>query len=287
MKKILITGANSFVGVSLQGWLQSYPDDYLIDTIDMRDDKWKETNFSKYDTVFHVAGIAHVSYKSRNESLYFRINRDLAVETAELASKAGVSQFIFMSSIIVYGDSFSNSRAITKDTIPNPNNSYGCSKLKAEIGIQALGSDTFKIVILRPPMIYGKGAKGNYPKLSKLARTLPVFPDYDNQRSMLYIDNLCEFIRLIIENEEQGVFFPQNSEYVKTSELVKLISENYNKRILFLKIFNPIISLMIRCNTTINKLFGNFVYEKNISVYKENYQLYDLKDSIHITENNQ
>src|SRR5690554_7057205 len=155
-----------------------------------------------------------------------------------------------MSSIIVYGDSSGNKRVITRETVPTPSNFYGNSKLQAEQGITPLESDGFKIVILRPPMIYGKGSKGNYPRLAKLARKVPVFPDIDNQRSMLHIDNLCEFIKLMIDNKESGLFFPQNKEYVKTSEMVRLIADVHGKKIRLMKVFNPLDRKSTRLNSS-------------------------------------
>jgi nucleoside-diphosphate-sugar epimerase len=286
MKKILITGANSYIGTSLMSLLEKYSDKYSVDTLDMKDDSWKESDFSKYEVVFHVAGIAHVSTDPNMEDLYFKVNRDLTVETAKKAKKDGVKQFIFMSSIIIYGESrnVNEKRVIVKNTDPKPSNFYGESKLQAENGIKPLGNDDFKIVILRPPMIYGKGSKGNYPKLAKAAQKLPLFPDIDNQRSMLHIDNLCEFIRLMIVNEETGIFFPQNSEYVKTSEMVKLIAQAHGTRIKLTSIFNPLLNLVGPKISIFNKVFGNLVYDKSLSDYKENYRIFDLRQSIIATE---
>lgn len=284
MKKILITGANSYIGTSVEKWLARYPDKYLIDTVDMRDNSWREKDFSKFDVVFHVAGIAHVSSDPKMKDIYYKVNRDLTIETARKAKEEGVKQFIFMSSIIVYGDSTWNTRVINRNTVPTPSNFYGDSKLQAEEGIKPLEDEKFKIVILRPPMIYGKGSKGNYPKLSKAAQKLPIFPDIDNQRSMLHIDNLCEFVKLMIDNEESGLFFPQNAEYVKTSEMVKLIAEAHGKKIRLIKVFNPIIRLMSVKIGLINKVFGNLVYEKSMSDYRENYRTRNVKEAIRITE---
>lgn len=287
MEKILITGANSYIGTSLEKWLEKYPDRYSIDTVDMRGDSWKKKDFSVYDVIFHVAGIAHVSSDPKMEDLYYKVNRDLTIEIAKKAKAEGVKQFIFMSSIIVYGDSsyINQKRVIDKNTVPKPSNFYGNSKLQAEEGVRPLESDDFKIVILRPPMIYGKGSKGNYPKLAEAAQKLPVFPDIDNQRSMLHIDNLCEFIRLMIDNEESGLFFPQNSEYVKTSEMVKLIAEAHGKKIRLTKVFNPVLRVMGRYVGIVNKVFGNLVYEKSMSDYdKANYRIRDLRESIIATE---
>ena len=284
MKKILITGANSYIGTSVEKWLSKYPDEYLVDTIDMKTEEWKKKDFSPYDVVFHVAGIAHVSSDPNMEDSYYKVNRDLTIETAKKAKSEGVKQFIFMSSIIIYGDSSKDLKVIDKNTIPQPSNFYGNSKLQAEQGIIPMSDENFKVVVLRPPMIYGKGSKGNYPKLAKAAIKLPVFPDIDNQRSMLHIDNLCEFIKLIIDNEESGVFFPQNKEYVKTSEMVRLIAEAHGKKIKLVKIFNPILKAMEIKVDIVKKVFGNLVYEKSISNYKEDYQIRNLKASIYETE---
>lgn len=284
MKNILITGKNSYIGTSVEKWLMKEPDKYSVDTIDMKDPSWKEKDFSKYDVVFHVAGIAHVSSDPKMEDLYYKVNRDLTVEVAKKAKSEGVKQFIFMSSIIVYGDSTSSQRVIGRDTVPTPSNFYGDSKLQAEKGINPLSSEDFKIVIVRPPMIYGKGSKGNYPKLSKLAKITPVFPDIDNERSMLHIDNLCQFIKVMIDHEETGLWFPQNQEYVKTSELVKTISEVHEKKIIMTKVFNPILKVMFRIEI-VNKVFGNLVYKKSMSDYEIlNYCIRSFRDSIELTE---
>ncbi|MBT9139345.1 MAG: N-acetyl-alpha-D-glucosaminyl-diphospho-ditrans,octacis-undecaprenol 4-epimerase [Syntrophomonadaceae bacterium] len=284
MKRVLITGKNSYIGTSLENWLAKEPDKYKVDTVDMKDGSWKEKNFSEYDVVFHVAGIAHVSTDPKMADLYYKVNRDLTIETAEKAKAEGVKQFILMSSIIVYGDSARNKRVIDKSTEPTPSNFYGNSKLQAEKGIKPLESDEFKIVVLRPPIIYGKGSKGNYPKLAKAAKKLPIFPDIDNERSMLHIDNLCEFLKVMIDHEESGLFFPQNSEYVKTSEMVRLIAEVHGKKIRLTKIFNPVLRLVGLKVGLINKVFGNLVYEKSMSDYKVNYRIRDLRESIELTE---
>lgn len=288
MRRLLITGANSFIGLSFEKWCSQWPDEYSLDTIDMIDGSWKQKSFAGYDVVFHVAGIAHVSSDPKMEALYYKVNRDLTIETAQKAKSDGVKQFVFMSSIIVYGDSSSinKERIIDRSTIPQPSNFYGDSKLQAEEGILVLQDDTFNVVVLRPPMIYGKGSKGNYPKLAKMARIISVFPDIDNERSMLHIDNLCEFIRLMVENEEHGIFFPQNEEYVRTSEMVKLIAAAHGKKMHLVKIFTPAIKLLGRKVGLVNKAFGNLVYEESMSAYHQNYRVRNLTESIIATENN-
>lgn len=279
-KRILITGQGSYVGTSLINWLKQWPEQYDVNEISVRGDDWKKVDFGQYDSILHVAGIAHVSTDPKMEEQYYKVNRDLTIEVARHAKLHGVKQFVFMSSIIVYGDSSEEKRVIDRNTVPQPSNFYGNSKLQAENGLKEFESDSFKVVIIRPPMIYGKNSKGNYPKLVKSVKYLPVFPDFNNERSMLHIDNLSEFLRLMIENEERGLFFPQNSEYVRTSEMVQAIAEAQNNKIKLSKAFNIFLKLGISKVTTINKVFGNLIYDKNMSSYKEKYQIVNMKDSV-------
>jgi UDP-glucose 4-epimerase len=285
-RKILITGKGSYVGTNVIKWLEQWPDQYEVVELSVRGTEWKEYDFSIYDVVLHVAGIAHVSTDPSMEQQYYKVNRDLAIEVAEKAKREHVKQFIFTSSIIVYGDSshINKKRVIDKNTKPQPSNFYGNSKLQAEEGISLLESDDFKVVIIRPPMIYGKGSKGNYPRLANLARKSPIFPEVNNQRSMLHVDNLSEFLRLMILNDEKGLFFPQNKEYVKTSEMVKLIAEAKGKQVKLVKVFNPFLFFIGRYVGVLNKIFGNLVYEQSISEYKANYRIRDLPESIMATE---
>ncbi|WP_315113921.1 NAD-dependent epimerase/dehydratase family protein [Clostridium intestinale] len=276
MKNILITGANSYIGTSFEKWLEKYPDKYNIDTVDMKYESWKEKDFSVYDVVFHVAGIAHIKETKENTELYYKINRDLAYEAAKKAKADGVKHFIFLSSMSVYGI---ETGCINEETIPNPKSNYGKSKLQAEELILGLQDDKFKLAILRPPMIYGKGCRGNYPKLAKLATKSPIFPNIENKRSMLYIDNLCEFVRVLINDSMSGLFLPQNDEYVCTSDMVKLIANTHGKNIYMTKIFNPILRLL---NIgVVNKVFGDLLYVKENDISN----IISFRKSIEFTEN--
>lgn len=289
MKKILITGARSYVGMSFENHLKQWPDRYLVDTVDMRGDDWRSTSFAGYDTVFHVAGIAHSDYtkiSDERKALYYRVNTDLVIETAQKAKADGVKQFVFMSSAAVYGESSSigKDRFISSDTPLAPTNTYGKSKAKAEKGILPLQDENFNVVVLRPPVIYGKGCKGNYPSLVKLAMLMPVFPYVNNQRSMLYIENLTEFVRLIVDNDEQGVFCPQNKEYSNTSEMVKMIAQAHNKRVIMVKGCEWILKILSRFTGLANKAFGSLCYEHEMSNYKQEYCFTSLAESIKETE---
>lgn len=286
MKKILITGANSYIGTNVENWLSKGNDKYEINTIDLIDGSWVKEDFSKYDVIFHVAGIAHADTGNVNEEtkqLYYKVNRDLCLEVANKAKSEGVKQFIFMSSMIVYS---AYKGKITKDTPLKAYNFYGDSKLQADLKLQELNDSSFKVVILRPPMIYGYKSKGNYPRLAKLAVKTLIFPKVNNTRSMLHIDNLCEFIKLMIDNEEQGVFFPQNKEYVNTSDMVKIIADVKKHKIVLIpfniiRLFNNIPG---KIGNVFSKVFGDSYYDLSMSEYKENYRINDFYTSIIKTE---
>ena len=290
MKSILITGANSYIGTSFEKYAKEhYPDEFIIDTIDMIDGSWRERDFSPYNCVFHVAGLAHVDVGKMSEDTrkrYYTVNTDLAIETCKKAKTDGVKQFVFMSSAIIYGDSapYGKSKMINRETIPEPTNIYGDSKWKADQAVRKEADQNFVVTVLRSPMIYGKGSKGNYRTLVKMARKLPVFPDCENLRSMLYIENLCEFLCQVMMRNAGGVFWPQNAEYSKTSDLVREMARVSEHKIYVSKAFNWIVVLAShmpgKISSLANKAFGNMVYDKSLSSYEFNYQKYDLKESI-------
>ena len=288
MKKVLITGANSYIGTSFENYVMQCHD-YQIDTVDMIDSTWRDKSFSEYNSVFHVAGIAHSDtgrVSEERKQFYYQINTDLTIETAKKAKADGVGQFIFMSSAIVYGDSapIDKLKRITRDTPVAPANFYGDSKVQAENGLLKLADESFHVVILRPPMIYGKGSKGNYPQLSKFAQKLPIFPYIKNERSMLYIGNLTEFVKLMIDNNESGIFYPQNAEYVATSEMVQVIAQAHGKKIRLVKGTTVPLKAMSHVTGLVNKAFGNLSYDMSMSEYKENYRKFSFEESIRQTE---
>ena len=258
-KKILITGANSYVGTSFEKYMSQWPDEYQIETIDMIGDSWRNKSFSGYDVVFHVAGIAHQKETKENAHLYYEINRDLAIESAKKAKSDGVSQFIFMSSMSVYGKVVGK---ISSSTHPSPLNAYGKSKYEAERVLKELHSKSFKIAILRPPLIYGFASKGNFQKLLKLATLSPLFIDTNCQRSMIYIDNLTFFIRQIVDNSLEGIYLPQNEDYVNPANMYAVIRRVQGKNTIVIKISSDIIKRCISHVPVLNKLFCTLIYDK-------------------------
>lgn len=281
MKKILITGAGSFVGESVKKYILETSSEFEIDAVDTMDGHWKEADFEKYDVVFHVAGIAHVDPKPEMAPLYYKVNRDLTIEIARHAKSQGVKQFVFMSSRIVYHASKSLKGNVTRpETQPAPNDFYGDSKLQAENGLHELECDSFKVCILRPPMIYGLGNKGNLPRLGWLATKVPVFPAWHNKRSMLHVNNLAEFVKQIILREMSGTFYPQNAELADTVEIVRHFAKENHHKIWITKLLNPFVWLGSFFLPAIPKMFADSYYVPEMSQYEFDYQVVGFEESL-------
>lgn len=283
MKQVLIIGKNSYIGKSLKTWLDNYPQQYSTDIVGARNGLWKNADFTKYEVVIDLAGIAHINNITKvMKPVFYSVNRDLSIEIAAWAKGHGIKYFVLFSSMNVYGD-FCDNLSDRKNT--NPTSFYGESKLQGDLGVQKLEDDEFNVAIIRPPFVYGKGCTGNYNIISKIAKKTPVFPTYRNKKSMIYIDNLCEFVRLVIENESKGVFTPQNRELISISELVREIAKSNNHKIIFTGLFNWMIKPMCFLTRQARKAFADDCYAVSISDYFGfRYSLVPFADSIRITE---
>lgn len=287
MKKILITGTGSHIGSSFENWICQWNEKYLVNSIDMKEDSWKDKSFQEYDVVLHVAAIVHI--RGIDEKQYFQINRNLAVDVASKAKEQGVKQFVFISTMGVYGTEIG---CIGPYTSASPKTPYAKSKLEAEKQLFEIGDKNFKVAVLRPPIVYGKDCKGNYPRLAQMALKLPFIPLIDNNRSMIYSDNLSEFIRLLVEHEESGLFFPQNKDYVNTSQLLALIRKAHGKKTKISSLFRPFICLGMLVSATGRKVFGSLVYDKGMPGGPEtmmrgqkiDYETVSFEESIRKTE---
>lgn len=288
MKKVLICGKNSYVGVSVKEYLEQFPKKYDVQEISIKGSAWKSFNFSKFDTVFYVAGIAHINSKREMEEkkdLYYQVNTYLAEDVAKKAKESGVEHFIYMSSASVYGDSapIGKEKMIRKTTKPSPVNCYGDSKLQAEIKLNRIADKKFKVALLRPPMIYGANCKGNYQVLRKIALKSFVFPKVKNSRSMVYIGNFARFVKYVIDENLSGVICPANRELISTCGIVKEIANCHNKKMWLVPGFGWLLKLMSHFTPIINKAFGNMVYSKGL-VENYDYCDYSTSESIKIIE---
>lgn len=289
MKRILITGASSYLGKSLAAYLAQWPEEFRTCAISVRDDGWKNADFHGYDAIYHTAALVHMPQSMQDPAQaerYDLVNARLPVAIAEKAKAEGVKQFIFLSTAAVYGLTapFGKTVAITAETPVRPVDNYGSSKWKAEQGLRALESPDFHVAVLRPPMIYGKGCKGNYRTLAAMAQKLPCFPAIDNRRSMLYVGNLNELVRLLLCSGEGGLFCPQNREYVNTSRLVQQIAAVRGKKMVLVPGFGWALFLLRPFSAAVDKAFGSLCYDQSLSQYSAEYCLWDLPASVRETE---
>ena len=281
--RILIVGKNSYVGKSVYDYFLKTHPDVTTDVISSRNHEWEKVSFHNYDAVYNVAGLCHADSKHGTPEMYREINTDLPIQIAKKAKKEHVKLFIQMSSTIIYGNMslIGEEKYIDEYTPPTPINVYGESKLNAEKGLLELEDETFGIVILRCPLIYGENARDNFPRLVKFAKTMPLFPNIENKQSMIYVDNLAELIHLITKTNKRGIYMPQDEDYICTSKLVKDIATASGRNLFLTRVFNPIIRLFSKKIYFFNKVFGSVAYKMEISNYFQgDYRVVDYDEAI-------
>ena len=276
MKKILITGAGSYIGTSFERFLADRaPHEYTVDTVDTLGD-WQKTDFSGYDAVVHVAGLAHQKETAENAPLYYTVNRDLAVAVAEKAKADGVGQLVFLSSMSIYGKDVG---IITPDTVPHPKSNYGKSKWEAEQLLAPLADESFCLTVLRPPMMYGKDCRGNFQTVVKLVKKSPLFPRIHNARSLIHVDNLCSFMKKCVDERLDGVYFPQNREPIDTMVMAQEIAVALGKKRYFSLVAGWGVALLRTFHPVAQKAFGVLVYE-DTEVFDFDYCIVEMRESL-------
>jgi len=256
MTKVLITGADSFVGTNYIKYSQNKE----VDEISLIDNQPEEIDFSSYDVILHLVAIVH-QLKTISEENYFKVNKDLCLRTAEEAKKAGVKQFVFLSTVKVYGEFNPESGPWTESSECYPEDPYGRSKYEAETELRKLEDIDFTVSIIRTPLVYGKDVRANMLSIMKLVDRIRVLPfgNVNNKRSFTYIKNLVGFIDRIIEKRASGVFIAMNSNPLSTTELVKLIAKYLDKKITLFDIPVPLINLGKKIIPRIfDRLYGSF-----------------------------
>lgn len=277
MKRILITGSNGFIG---NYFINNYKSKYNIKTFSFLKDDINTLDCNTIDIVFHLSALVHqMGGASANE--YEKINVIQTIELAKKAKESGIKHFVFMSTVKVYGEE-TNSKYI-ENTVCNPEDDYGKSKLKAEQELQKLEDENFKISIIRTPIVYGYGVKANIKNLINLVNKVPVLPfgKIKNKRSMVYIGNLSHLVYEIITQEKQGIFLASDDEPLSTTRLIELIAKNLDKKIYIVKI--PFFESLLKIvkPSFHKRLYGSLEVDNTITKEKLNLQNpYSVEDGI-------
>ncbi|QNM91519.1 NAD-dependent epimerase/dehydratase family protein [Aliarcobacter cryaerophilus] len=281
MKKLLITGANGYVG---SDFLNQYKNKYLFEKFSLLNQKLEDINLNSIDVVLHCAALVHQKIEHPYEK-YHEINVDYPVKLARLAKQNGVKQFVFISTIAVYAE---DEEKLDENTICDPITPYGKSKLESEKQLLELNDDDFIVSIIRPPMIYGKNAPGNIDSLVKLVKKLPVIPlgKIENKRSFISIQNLCYIINEVISQQKAGIFLASDDEPLSTSKLCELISKNLDKKIYLIRI--PFFETLLKIlkPSFHKRLYGSLEIDNTITKEKLNLiNPYSVEDGVRLMIN--
>jgi len=285
MKKVILIGVGGYIGSKFIEYINTNYPDWQVDAVDSMNRKWFENSFHGYDAVYNVSGLAHANARKGSEEQYYAVNGQLPIDVATKAKAEGVPLFIQMGSQIVYGDmsKLGEEKMIYSETIPSEPTIYGRSKMMAERGLKELECDSFQVAYLRPPLVYSESARDNFARLVNFAKKMPIFPILKNNQSMVYIDNLCELIRLIIENNKGGIYFPQQEVYIETSKMVADIAKAIGNKMWQTRIFNPFLSLLSKIPQMgfIRKAFGSLTYDIELSNhFNGKYRVVSYEESI-------
>lgn len=262
---VLIFGAGSYIGEHYREALEARG--HKLTMVDAIKVKPAEIDFDGIDTVINVAGIAHIKITQDMEDLFYKVNTHLAIDLCKAAKERGVKQYIYMSSMNVFGDT--SERIYTREQ-EAPKNFYGKSKWLADKGIHEMESEDFKVASVRPPVVYGKGCKGNFVLLVKLSKLFFVFPSFKNTKSMIYIDNLSNFMCELVENGDGGYFHPQNATHTNIAEIIKEVRAAMGKKTLIVPGFGWAVKLLMKLSHKAERAFADDYYDIEFSKYNDN-----------------
>ncbi|WP_063687986.1 NAD-dependent epimerase/dehydratase family protein [Bradyrhizobium stylosanthis] len=245
---VLVTGASGFVGghvvpaLAGAGWSvrravrspEGGDDETVIETIGP-DTDWHAA-LEGVDAVVHLAARVHHKHEEHAVQLYRNVNIAGTLHLARSASKAGVRQFIFVSTVLVHGRSNEGRAPFSESDILTPRGLYGMSKAAAEAGLRTLARDgEMKISVIRPPLVYGAGAKGNFALLTRAVSIgLPLpFAAIRNHRAFLAVQNLSSFILRRLSHPDPvsnfEIFLVADKEQVSTPEFIERLARASGK----------------------------------------------------------
>jgi len=254
--RILITGKDGYIGNSLYNFFRG-KSGFIVDQINVRDDTWKLSSFKAYDVIIHLAALVHKNERKYTFKEYEKVNIDLTTDLAKKAIEEGVKKFIFFSTMAVFGKAI----RIYRNSPLIPVSKYGITKMKAEEILLTLFRNSDKyLTILRPPMIYGPGAKGNPSSIEKLSKFLNFFPETNNKKSFLSIDNLIQTISEDLYINKVRIIHPQDPNLKSTFDLFDYYCSINNKKAYSLRLIGHLLSKLLFIRF-LNKVFGNLYYD--------------------------
>ncbi|MEV9526232.1 NAD-dependent epimerase/dehydratase family protein [Aliarcobacter butzleri] len=279
--KILVTGSSGYLGSS---FINQYSDKYNFQKFSLLSQKLENINFNSIDIILHGAALVHQKVEHSYEK-YHEVNNEYPVKLAKSAKQNGVKQFVFISTIAVYGE---DEDKLSENTACNPVTNYGKSKLEAEKELLKFSDDSFVVSIIRPPMVYGKNAPGNIDSLIKLVKKLPIIPlgGIENKRSFISIQNLCHMIDEIITQQKAGIFLASDDKPLSTTRLIELIAKNLDKKVCLIKI--PFFETLLKIvkPSFHKRLYGSLEIDNSVTKEKLNQKNpYSVEDGIKLMIN--
>lgn len=259
----LVTGSTGFLGKHLLPKLSKVVN---VSTVSLRRTKLSEIELGQIDSIVHLAGLAHQMQKI-DPKRYFDVNKDQTLALAQKAKDAGVKHFIFISTVKVYGDNDIHG-VLNEDSECHPSDPYGQSKRDAEIALQAMENEKFTVSIIRPPLIYGAGVKGNLDRIINLAIKLPILPfgNIQNERSMVYAGNVSALIQKLLEKQTSGIFIAGDKTRKSTTDLVNTIIDKMNLNKANIAIPGIIRLILRKIKPAIyHRLFNDFIIDNSTS----------------------
>lgn len=285
--KVLITGANGFIGQALCKTLHFEGFD-LCCAVRAKDyrfadhcqtinvgDIGADTDWSKalkgIDAVIHLAGHAHIPSGSQTDTLdiFRKVNVEGTARLAQMAAQAGVKRFIFISSVKVNGEG--TDHPYTENDLPKPEDAYGISKYQAETALTKIAGDTgLKYTILRLPLVYGPGVKANFRALIKMTKTgLPLpFAGISNQRSLVYVGNVADAVKISLKHPAalNQTFLISDGQDLSTAQLIRIIAAGLNKKVLLFDVPPVLLKILFRLagmEKSSQKLTGSLTVDIN------------------------
>lgn len=280
-KTLMVTGASGFIG---SNFIKKYSEEYNIIPVDLIKNRPEDLDYTEVDAILHLAALVH-QMNGAPEEKYYEVNTELTRRLATTAKEKGVKHFVFYSTVKVYGndgDLLNHNFILTENSPCKPNDPYGASKYEAEKLLSELKDKNFKVAVVRPPMVYGDGVKGNMLSLIKLIDKFPIIPfNFEkNKRTIISIENLLYMTHLIIKNEADGIYLGTEGNPVSIKEIAESIERALGKKKRNIKLPSLMFKLLCKIKPNIMvRLYGTLAFKQEDNHNKIGYKPKDSMDN--------